>query len=214
MTHRHQRSCLFVLVSAAVFCLTGSAVAQTASVARTTEVTFFGGISAPSINGGERDHSKLKFETGVPFGGRIAFNFTPHHAVEFTVANPLSFYANYVYNFKPLGEQWVPYLTAGAGGSRYAVESETSPGAFNVNPNFNLGGADHYDTAFTGNFGGGLKYQLSGRLALRFDVRDLVGRHKLSLGNVPGARGGILRQYQSLNDTQFTAGIVFRFGAR
>jgi len=207
--HQHHR---YLLAFTAVFWLTASAFGQAATTAKTIELTLFGGISAPASNEGEGDHSELRFQTGVPFGGRIAYNFTAHHAVEFTVANPLSFYANYLYNFRTFRGHWTPYVTAGAGGSRYGVELGDSLDAFNVNSN--VDGPDRHDTAFTGNFGGGVKYRLSKRLALRFDARDLVGSHKLSFGNVPGAPGGIVRERQTLHDTQFTAGIVFRFGGR
>lgn len=207
--HQHHR---YVLALAAVFWLTESAFGQTATTAKTTEVTLFGGISAPASNEGEGDSSELRFQTGVPFGGRIGYNLTSHHEVEFTVANPLSFYANYLYNFRPVGGRWIPYVTAGAGGSRYGVELGDSSGAFNANSNIDGPGRHH--TAFTGNFGGGVKYRWSKRLALRLDVRDLGGRHKLSFGNVPGVPGGILGESQTLHDTQFTAGIVFRLGGR
>jgi len=39
-------------------------------------------------------------------------------------------------------------------------------------------GPDHSQTAFTGNFGGGLKYFFTKRFALRFDLRDQVGNFK------------------------------------
>src|ERR1700687_1262197 len=84
-----------------------------------TEVTFFAGISAP-INH-ETNGFGLDIKTGTPIGGRVRYNFDRHNAVEFSIANPFSLSGNYVYNFSVIREKWVPYLTAGLGGSRHEI---------------------------------------------------------------------------------------------
>jgi hypothetical protein len=179
--------------------------------AKTTELTLFAGTS---VNRQEDTNTfGLQVKTGVPFGGRIAYNFDNHNAVEFTVANPLSFYGNYVYNFSTGRARLVPYLTAGVGGSRYGLElGGETPGTTNVNANANTEGPDRRQTAFTANFGGGVKYFLTQRIGVRFDARDIVGRYKATFTNVTGAPGGIVNGHRTLNDVQITGGIVFSFG--
>lgn len=178
--------------------------------AKTTEVTLFAGASVSRKE--DSNPLSLQVKTSLPFGGRIAYNFDNHNAVEFTVANPLSFYGNYVYNFSTSRARLVPYLTAGVGGSRYGLElgGDTPDTANNVDAQ----GPDRRQTAFTANFGGGVKYFLSDRIGVRFDARDIVGRYKATFTNVLGAPGGIVNGQRTLNDVQITAGIVFNFGGR
>jgi hypothetical protein len=174
---------------------------------------MFAGISA--ANNGEGG-AHLQIENNMPFGGRIGYNFDRHNAVEFSVANPLSFSANYLYHFSPIRRRWVLYATAGGGGSRYGLALGESGGASaNANSNLNEAGPERRQTAFTGNFGGGIKYLLSNRFALRFDARDVVGRYNATFANVPGSTSGPRTKVgRTLNDFQFTAGFVFRFGGR
>lgn len=195
----------------------GTGVSVTAQTSKddhagTIDLTVFAGASAAA--GKEKDSAfSLKAKSGSPFGGRIAYNFTNHHAVEFTVANPLSFYGNYVYHFSPIRSKFVPYLTAGVGGGRYQVELDDLNGT-PVNLNTTDAGPDRRANAFTVNFGGGVKYRLTDHFALRFDARDVVGRYKASFANVPGAPGGIVNGQERLNDLQLTGGIVFTFGKK
>src|ERR1700694_4084469 len=111
---------LFVL-SLSTVSLTASALrAQTSAADGTrsgsTEITFFAGISAPVNH--ESKGFGLEVKTGTPIGGRVSYNFDRHSAVEFSVANPFSLSANYVYNVSAIREKWVPYVTAGVGASR------------------------------------------------------------------------------------------------
>lgn len=206
---------LAALMTVSALAQTGKPASQPAGVrAGSVEVTVFAGASATNGKEKETDSSRLEVKNGFPYGGRIAYNFTEHHAVEFTVANPLSVYANYVYNFSPLRGRWVPYLTAGVGGSRFGVEPGDVAGAPDVNLNTQDSGPDRRQTAFTGNFGGGVKYLLTDRLALRFDARDVIGRFNATFANVAGAPGGIVKAQRTINDFQITGGIVFRFGGK
>jgi hypothetical protein len=177
------------------------------------EATAFAGLSAAN-NGEGGVH--LQIENNMPFGGRIGYNFDKHNAAEFSVANPLSFSANYLYHFSEIRRRWVPHATAGVGGSRYALVLGESDGATaNANSNLNEAGPERRQTAFTGNFGGGIKYLLSDHFALRFDAQDVVGRYNATFANVPASTGDpTTRVGRTLNDFQFTAGFVFRFGGR
>ncbi len=176
------------------------------------ELTAFAGVSTPIV--GEKEKLGLRITGSTPVGGRISYNFTSHHAVEFSVANPVAVYANYVYHFSPIRRKWIPYAAAGVGGSRYDLELNTGTNIPNASDNQREGEPDRAQTAFAGNFGGGVKYLLSDRFALRFDARDFVGRYG---GNFAGAAGSIpssISSHRTVNDVQFTAGFVFRFGVR
>src|ERR1700681_1068545 len=159
--------------------------------AGSTEVNFFAGISAP-VNK-ESTGFGLEIKTGTPIGGRLLYNFNRHHAVEFSIANPLSVSANYVYNFSSFHGKWVPYATAGVGGTRREIGLDSNNQPAQLNSNLMETGPDQSKTAFTGNFGAGLKYFFTKRFAFRFDVRDQVGSYKGTFSNVAGVPRGIGR---------------------
>ena len=196
---------------------TGSALrAQTSASEGTqsgsTEITFFAGISAPVNH--ESKGFGLDVKTGTPIGGRVSYNFNRHNAVEFSIANPFSLSANYVYNCSAFREKWVPYVTAGVGGARQEIALNDNNQPAQLNSNLMETGPDRSQTVFTGNFGGGLKYFFTERFALRLDVRDQVGHYKATFSNVAGVPGGIVTGSKTLNDFQITGGIVFRFGGK
>ena len=176
-----------------------------------TEITAFAGLSTPA--NGEKEKAGLDIKNSTPLGGRISYNFTSHHTVEFSVTNPVAVYANYVYHLSPIRQKWIPYATAGAGGSRYGLELNNETETLNVaNANLRENGPDRAQTAFAGNFGGGIKYLLSDRFALRFDARDFVARYSATIAGTPGSSS--IKTGRTVNDLQFTAGFVFRFGGR
>jgi hypothetical protein len=175
-----------------------------------TELTFFAGVSAPVHK--ETTGFGLEIKTGSPIGGRLLYNFTHHNAVEFSIANPFSVLANYIYHFSSFRGKWMPYVTAGIGGARRELALNNNNEPAQLNSNLMETGPDRRQTVFTGNFGGGLKYFFSKRFALRFDVRDQIGKYKGTFSNVAGVPGGIVRASKTLNDFQITGGIVFRFG--
>ncbi len=177
-----------------------------------TEITLFAGISAPVNN--EGNGFGLDVQTGTPIGGRVSYNFDRHSAVEFTIANPLSLSANYVYNFSAIRGKWVPYITAGVGGARNELSLNENDEPAQLNSNLMETGPDRNQIVFTGNFGGGLKYFFTERFALRFDVRDQVGHYQATFSNIAGVPGGIATGSKTLNNLQVTGGIVFRFGKR
>ena len=207
---------LFFAVGLFIEGLAGSALpaatppGDDAAGAGKTEVNLFAGISDPVSK--ESAGFGLEIKTGTPIGGRVQYNFSDHHAVEFSIANPLSISANYVYNFSSFHGKFVPYATAGIGGARREIALNDNSQAAQLNSNLMETGPDHSQTAFTGNFGGGLKYFFTPRWALRLDLRDQVGSFKGTFSNVAGVPGGIVRTSRTLNDIQITGGIVFRFG--
>src|ERR1700730_8892905 len=207
---------VFVAVGLLTEALSGSAVLAATpppddgARAGKTELTFFAGISAPVSN--ETTGFGLEIKTGTPIGGRALYNFSDHHAVEFSIANPLSVSANYVYHFSSFRGKWVPYATAGIGGARREIALSDNNQPAQLNSNLMDTGPDRSQTAFTGNFGGGLKISMSRRLALRFDLRDQLGKYKGASTSGAGVPTGIVRTSQTLNDIQITGGIVFRFG--
>jgi hypothetical protein len=207
---------LFALSLFLIESFTGSTLrAQTpASEGRagSTEITFFAGISAPVNH--EAKGFGLDVKTGTPIGGRVSYNFDRHNAVEFSIANPFSLCANYIYNFSAIREKWVSYVTAGVGGARQQMALSENNQPAQLNSNLMETGPDRSQTVFTGNFGGGLKYFFKGMFALRFDVRDQVGHYQATFSNVAGVPGGIVTASKTLNDFQVTGGIVFRFGKR
>jgi opacity protein-like surface antigen len=175
------------------------------------EITFFAGISAPVNH--ETKGFGLDVRTDRPIGGRVSYNFDPRQGVEFSIANPFSFSANYVYNFPPVWGKWVPYVTAGFGGARREISLSNNNQPAQLNSNLVETGPDRRQTAFAGNFGCGLKYFFTKRLALRFDVRDQIGHYTATFSNVAGVPSGIVTGSNTLNDFQFTGGIVFHFFA-
>jgi hypothetical protein len=212
---RKSRIFLLFAFSLLIEGFTGSALrAQTPASEGTqsgsTEITFFAGISAPINREGKG--FGLDVKTGTPIGGRVSYNFNPHSAVEFSFANPFSLSANYVYGFSTPKGKWVPYVTAGVGGTRHEIALDNNNQPAQLNSNLMDTGPDRSQTVFTGNFGGGLKYLLTERFALRFDVRDQVGHYEATFSNVAGVPGGIVTGSKTLNDLQVTGGIVFRFG--
>lgn len=175
------------------------------------DVTVFAGAS---VTGGVgKEGTRLQVENATPFGGRIAYNFDRHHAAEFSIGNPLSFSGNYVYHFSPLRIRFIPYATAGIGGSRSGLELGGGEDATaRLNANLEQGGPERRQTAVTGNFGGGVKFLLTDRFAIRFDARDVLGRYSATFANTPSATGGPVKVTQTLNDVQLTLGVVLRLG--
>ena len=176
------------------------------------EATAFAGLSLSQI--GERGTPHLQIENTLPFGGRISHNFDKHSAAEFSIANPFAVSANYVYHLSPVGHRWVPYATAGIGGSRLGLAfGQKDGGGTNTNQELNEGGPGRTQTALAGNFGGGIKYLLTDHFALRLDARDVVGRYAATFASVELGKGAsTINASRFAHDVQITGGFVFRFG--
>jgi hypothetical protein len=210
------RIILLFAISFAIGSLTATVLrAQTPSYGTqpgSIELTFFAGASAPVNH--ETNGFGLEIKTGTPIGGRASYNFDHHDAVEFSIANPFLFSANYVYNVSTIRDKWVPYVTAGLGASRHEISLSDNGQAAQTNVNLMDTGPDRSQTAFAGNFGGGVKYFFTERFALRFDVRDQIGHYEATFSNVAGVPGGVVTSSKTLNDFQITGGIVLRIGKR
>ena len=116
----------------------------------------------------------------------MSYYFDLHNAVEFSIANPISLSANYVYNFAAIHVKWVAHLAAGLGGTRHEIFLSDNNQAAQLNSKLVDTGPEPSQTAFTGNFGGGLKYFFTERFGFRFDARDQVGHYNATFSNVAG----------------------------
>lgn len=204
---------LFVLFSFSVTPL----FAQNPLPPDTIDLTVFGGASL--FGGINQSGYSEKLINGGTAGGRAAYNFSEHFALEanynFGVNNvrlPLpgnfssttgsfgnqiqALSVDPVYNFTRRRSRVRPYLTAGIGPTWFMPTKQ----ARLVFPTLAK------STEFVFNYGAGLKFHLSEHLGFRLDARGDFGRNPaFGLTNVPNAH---------LNGLQATAGLVFYLGGR
>src|SRR5579883_442775 len=194
------------------------------------ELDPFGGISVfGEVNKGLRE----QLVNGGVVGGRVAWNFSPHLGLELSynfmvnnvrlvtpIAPGLPSYSfgnqiyypalNVVYNLKPRGSRFQPYLTVGGGGAQFTPTAKAKriardPATDAIFHSANLN--DNLQPAL--NYGGGVKFHLSPHLGLRFDVRGFWSRNPTyGLPNYP--TGGIyIPSKNYLNGVQATLGLVW-----
>ena len=180
---------LSILIPALLFTmLTGAEAGVTAESFSVSP--FLGGYSFLG-----RDH----LDTRPVFGVRAGYNFTSHFGVEGVFdglgtegsssggedVGVYNYHLDALYHFMP-GGRLVPYLAAGYGGNTrvYPGDNDSTRGAFN--------------------YGAGLKYFLTERLALRGDFRHLVMKQHNDLVNEPGDH--------TFNNLEYTVGVDFLFG--
>jgi OOP family OmpA-OmpF porin len=132
---------------------------------------------SPFVGGHDFD-SQQQLETSPIFGARAGYNFTPHWTGEFTLGYTLaeSEVVNYpetdaylytldaLYHFNP-EDKLVPYVALGIGGMTLRQPAPGFP--------------DSEETLI--NAGVGLKYFIADRVALRGDLRQLVGNDNSNL---------------------------------
>lgn len=193
------------------------------------EVDAFGGVSLfGEVDKGLRE----KLVNGGTAGGRFAWNPTRHLGLEFSynfmvnnvrlvtpVAPGLPSYdfgnqihypaLNLVYNLKPRGSRFQPYLTVGGGAAQFTPTEKAKriardPAVDAVFHSANLN--DNLQVAL--NYGGGVKFHLSEHVGLRFDARGFWSRNPtFGLPNYP--TGGIYIPGKNyLNGVQATLGLV------
>jgi hypothetical protein len=194
------------------------------------ELDPFGGVSVfgEVSKGGVREQL-LK---GGVVGGRATWNFTPHLGLEFSYnfminnvrlvtpigpgvpnysfGNQIYYPAlNIVYNFKPRGSRFQPYLTIGGGPADFTPTDQAKrmardPATDAIYHSANLN--DNLQLAL--NYGGGIKYHLSQHLGLRFDVRGFWSRNPtFGLPNYP--TGGIYIPGKNyINGLQASLGLI------
>jgi OOP family OmpA-OmpF porin len=177
---------LAVIVLVAVWCAPSFAEITEGSF----EITpYVGALFGDSV--GDQTESGVQFDSddmddSVSFGVRAGYNFTPVFGIEGSLgyvpdtdftgtatdgvntvnydvgSDQLHFHLNAVCHFWP-EKELVPYLTAGIGGVRFDGDVTA------------LGVSEDYDeTDFAWNFGGGAKWALTERVAVRVDVRDII----------------------------------------
>lgn len=120
---------------------------------------------------------------------------------------------NPVFHFRPRQSKLRPFVTAGPGVTWYVPSASlkgTVLGALPLTSDLQT----KYGPALI--YGGGIKYNASRRVGLRFDVRGLwtQGRY-FGLPTYPVATGAIYSPHHGTeNAIAVTAGIIFRFGLR
>lgn len=178
---------LFIIAFAIVS--VGSASAQSAEIGLSVGVSAFNNNGIGSLRTFEDGLIPATLGKGVRIGARWATNSWVFLGHEFSYAyqrtslkigaNPSSgmtvqnMYYNFVAHATPSGTFIRPFGTVGAGVSVYFP-----PGASSLS-----GGGDN---KFGYNYGGGLKFKLSDRFGLRFDLRDHVTGKPFDLENSSG----------------------------
>ena len=177
-----------------------------------TEVSLMGGIQALNQN----DSALPDHFINVPVVGSVAYQLTPRLAAEgdFTWLIPVSqsvdlgsgvsadrktpdilaYQAGLRASFPT--SSVTPYLAAGAGAVTFLSNTDSDRV-----PQLNKS-----ETAFAVNFGGGLTYGLSERVALRADVRELVAFPKDGAAGLSNASGA-----DQIWMERGTVGLAYRF---
>lgn len=178
---------LFIIAFAIVS--VGSASAQSAEIGLSVGVSAFNNNGIGSLRTFEDGLIPATLGKGVRIGARWATNSWVFLGHEFSYAgqrtslkigaNPSdgmtvqNLYYNFVAHATPSGSRVRPFGTVGVGVSVFFP-----PGA----SSFSGGG----DNKFGYNYGGGLKFKLSDRFGLRFDLRDHVTGKPFDLANSSG----------------------------
>ncbi len=197
------------------------------------ELDPFGGISLwGTVNHGLQE----ALVPGGTAGGRVAFNVTRYIGLElgynfmvnnvrlmtpigpglasYTFGNQIHYLAlNPVFNFKPRGSRFQPYLTVGVGAAQFtptdaAKKTARDPAIDAIYHSANLN--DNLQPAL--NYGGGVKWHLSPHVGLRLDARGFWSRNPtFGLPNYP--TGGIyIPARDHINGFQGTLGLVLYVG--
>ena len=200
----------------------------------TVELDAFGGVSfIGEVNRGLGE----KFIKGGTTGGRVTYNVSRHIGIElsynFSINNvrlvtPIApglptfdFHEeihypalNLVYNLKPRGSRFQPYLSAGVGVEffkphEYYEQLARQPAVDAIYHSANLG-ENTQAPAF--NYGGGVKFHVSEHFGVRLDARSFTSRNPtFRLPNYDD--GGIwIPSKQRINGFQGTIGIVMYLG--
>ena len=234
---------LAVLITAMCFCNSAYAQgsSRTNNIAAdsadeypdTVELDPFGGVSLiGEVNRGLGE----KFIKGGTAGGRVTYNVSKYFGIELgynfminnvrlvtPIAPGLPSYdfheqihypaLNAVFNLKPRGSRFQPYLTAGIGAAFFKPHARSEqiardPAVDAIYHSANLG----ENTQWAANYGGGFKFHLTEHFGLRFDARGLFARNPtFRLPNYDD--GGIwIPSKQHINGFQGTLGFVLYLG--
>jgi opacity protein-like surface antigen len=199
------------------------------------EIDPFGGVS---LYGQVNTGLGTKHVDGGVAGIRVAWNPTRYIGIEgffdYAQANlefrtpsavglPTYAFGNRVYqwginpifNLKPRGSRFQPYLTVGVGGAQFTPTSLSKDLArLPENQATYLSGNLNDNLQVALNYGGGVKFHLSDHLGLRFDARGFFSRNPTyGLPNFPDG-GLFIPSKDHLNGLQATAGLVFYLGEK
>lgn len=179
-----------------------------------------------------------KHANGVAVGIRVTENFWRYVGLEqaFTYStnnlmfqSPLSsgqprygfgsrlyqYSLNPVFHFTPRGSKFRPFLTAGVSALNFAP-TDTAKALAKL-PENAIYGAQNLDSNLQPglNYGGGVKYHLTDRFGLRFDVRGIFSRNPTyGLPNDANAPGVYIPRWYKQHGVQATAGINFYLGSK
>jgi hypothetical protein len=198
------------------------------------ELSPFGGVSLfGQVNHGLGE----KLINGGTAGGRVAWNMSRYIGLEFSynfsgnnvrlvtpIAPGLPSYnfaqqshavsLDPVINFKPRGSRVQPYVTFGFGSINFVPTKQATDFATNAANNAIYQSAvlrSDYQVAF--NYGAGIKFHISPRFGLRFDVRGLILPSNPTFGLPSSSNSGIYISNKHVFDgLDATIGMVFYFG--
>ncbi len=121
---------------------------------------------------------------------------------------------NPVWNLRPRGSRFQPYLTAGVDGIQFTPTSKAINTANQPNNIFFYHAQGLNDNLQVGfNFGGGFKYHFTDHLGARFDVRGLISRNPTyGLPNAYNGGGVYIPGKDHIDGIQATLGLVLYGG--
>jgi len=233
---------VLALVALGVLGIPNPARAQNAAAHSDEDNNFF----ELNIYGGYSDYKKIdaglgsKIQGATIFGGRVTENFWNYVGIEEDfnayswnkyqfLSYPTDGVALYppfpihtlqpavdvVLHFTPRTSRFRPFVVAGAGGTFDVLGKNAKRWGEGLPPEVGFSGFKS-DERFQGNYGGGIKYQATKWLGVRFDVRGLTGiapRFGLPSGP-PSTTGAYIPNGRILNGIQATAGLTVYLGHR
>ena len=179
-----------MLCTVVLFLLTaGTAASQSAELGLTAGISAFNDNGIGSLRSFEQGMIPATLGNGVRIGTRWSTNSWTFLGHEFSYAyqrtslkigdgqsegmNVQNIYYNFVAHATPSGAPVRPFVTAGAGVSVYFPPGVSS-----------LSGGGNNNFGY--NYGGGLKFKLTDKFGLRFDVRDHVTGRPFDLDDSSG----------------------------
>jgi outer membrane protein OmpA-like peptidoglycan-associated protein len=150
--------------------------------------------------------NKYKFYNNPPNGTFIADSPFPIHTLQPDV--------DVVWHFTSREHKFRPFLAAGVGASFDKLGKDAKKWGAGMPPDAGFGSFKSSES-FEGNWGGGIKYQVSKWAGFRLDVRNLAGlAPRFSLSSTPAGGGAYIPLHQALYGIQLTAGLTLYIGHR
>jgi len=237
---------VLALIALGVLGIPNPARAQSAPAKSTAQSDDFNNFFELNIYAGWSDYARIfaglgtKIEGGTILGGRVTENFWNYVSIEESFNayswNKFNFSSNpadgvvlqppfpintlqpagdVVWNFTSRSHRFRPFILAGAGASFDRPGKNAKQFADSLPPSAGFSNFKT-DERFQGNYGGGIKYQVSKWVGLRVDIRGLYGLGP-SFGLISGPPSlGIayIPRGQLLTGLQATAGLTLYLGHR